>query len=593
MIKKILLFLIVALYSSNTFSTDKTFDDQQNRLVTLCKVWGVVNFYSSEVAKKKINWGEILIDSWHEFQHIKNNRDFNIFVSKLLALAKIKEVNITVSERKQINDNQNYILTAFDELRNKDALQIAGFSWIYRDLFLNIENKDKLASLLILYKPVKHKNIKKSEVIIFNHNLLVSTKSLTQAHFILGLFQYWNTINYFFPYKYLMDEDWENVLRDFAPNFRKINSFDEYEITIRKLSAKICDSHGEVEDESINDYNVSKIPVRLDIVEHKVVISKIVSDSISDIYNIHIGDVIEEINEETIASIWERYNSLYASSTLQGAEAFFTNFLWHMNNKNDSTATLKIEGRHSEHIVTVKTIPLDTFRKLSYANFPSKPKVNIIQDSIGYIKMSEERYLEIGRTYRKIKNKPYLIIDYRGYSTMAMINLINRLDKKPHDVFSNYAPSLKWPGIFIKGKNANGYAANTLTFLLKSRFLKNTQAKLFPSFKHIYKGKVIVLINREAMSASEAGIMAIEAYRPDAVLIGSATQGVNGTMSLIILPGNIKAWFSGNDLRYPDGAQLQRIGIMPDIYVDRTIQGLKNNRDEVLNAALDFIRNKN
>ena len=47
--------------------------------------------------------------------------------------------------------------------------------------------------------------------------------------------------------------------------------------------------------------------------------------------------------------------------------------------------------------------------------------------------------------------------------------------------------------------------------------------------------------------------------------------------------------FSGHDVRHADGRQLQRVGLIPDIEVKPTIEGIRAGRDEVLEKALDHL----
>lgn len=46
---------------------------------------------------------------------------------------------------------------------------------------------------------------------------------------------------------------------------------------------------------------------------------------------------------------------------------------------------------------------------------------------------------------------------------------------------------------------------------------------------------------------------------------------------------------SGIGVYYPDGIPTQRVGIVPDIRVEPTIDGIKNKRDEVLEKAIEVI----
>lgn len=42
-------------------------------------------------------------------------------------------------------------------------------------------------------------------------------------------------------------------------------------------------------------------------------------------------------------------------------------------------------------------------------------------------------------------------------------------------------------------------------------------------------------------------------------------------------------------LKHSDGRQLQRVGLVPDIEVMPTIHGIQSGRDELLDAAIDYL----
>jgi hypothetical protein len=80
--------------------------------------------------------------------------------------------------------------------------------------------------------------------------------------------------------------------------------------------------------------------------------------------------------------------------------------------------------------------------------------------------------------------------------------------------------------------------------------------------------------------------MALEQH-PMAVKIGSQTAGADGNVSYMYLPGRIVTWFTGLGTFYPDYRPTQRIGIVPHVNVKPTIQGIRDGKDEVLEAAVN------
>ena len=79
---------------------------------------------------------------------------------------------------------------------------------------------------------------------------------------------------------------------------------------------------------------------------------------------------------------------------------------------------------------------------------------------------------------------------------------------------------------------------------------------------------------------------------PNAIVIGSTTAGADGNVAEFYLPGGISTMISGVGVYYPDGKETQRVGIIPDIEIKPTIQGIKDGRDEVLEKAIEIINEK-
>ena len=75
-------------------------------------------------------------------------------------------------------------------------------------------------------------------------------------------------------------------------------------------------------------------------------------------------------------------------------------------------------------------------------------------------------------------------------------------------------------------------------------------------------------------------------------VFGSQTAGADGNVSEFVLPGNISSKISGIGVYYPDGAETQRIGIIPDYEIKPTIKGLRKGKDEVLEASIKYILKK-
>jgi C-terminal processing protease CtpA/Prc len=103
-----------------------------------------------------------------------------------------------------------------------------------------------------------------------------------------------------------------------------------------------------------------------------------------------------------------------------------------------------------------------------------------------------------------------------------------------------------------------------------------------------YKGTVVILINETTQSSAEYTTMALRNAK-NAIVLGSTTAGADGNVSSIYLPGGIYTMISGIGIYYPDGRETQRIGIVPDVELRPTIEGVKEGRDELLEKAIAII----
>ena len=80
--------------------------------------------------------------------------------------------------------------------------------------------------------------------------------------------------------------------------------------------------------------------------------------------------------------------------------------------------------------------------------------------------------------------------------------------------------------------------------------------------------------------------------KPNTIFIGSTTAGADGDVSIFVLPGDVKIMITGTGIYYPDGSETQQLGILPDFVVKPTINGIKEGKDELLNAAIEKIGKK-
>lgn len=100
-----------------------------------------------------------------------------------------------------------------------------------------------------------------------------------------------------------------------------------------------------------------------------------------------------------------------------------------------------------------------------------------------------------------------------------------------------------------------------------------------------------MLIDERTQSQAEHAGLFFEAAN-GTKFIGGHSSGANGDMTNFFVPGGINIMFTGQSVKHVDGRQLQRIGLVPDIEVRPTIQGIQNGEDEVLACAINYLQHE-
>ena len=201
--------------------------------------------------------------------------------------------------------------------------------------------------------------------------------------------------------------------------------------------------------------------------------------------------------------------------------------------------------------------------------------MQVLPSGFGYVDLARLEAGDVDKMFDTIRNTPAVIFDMRGYPNGTAWSIAPRLTEKKNTVAALFSrpfitgPSLSDPGLADSGSHSF--------------------AQKLPDRKgDLYKGKVVMLINEDAISQSEHTCLFFETAT-DVTFIGTPTAGANGDITYMVLPGNLQVSFSGHDVRHADGRQLQRVGIQPTISVTPTIRGLIEGRDEILERAIKYL----
>jgi len=525
--------------------------DLINDLELLGKVWGFLKYYHPEIAKGKYNWDYELFRFIPSYLNKSNRKEREELLLQW------------VSGFGEIDDCKTCKSTS------DDAILKPNFEWITSSI-LNEFLKEKLRHIYKNRNQGKHFYIKMAKGVgnpEFKNEKAYSNMSYPDDGFrILSLFRYWNMINYFFPYKHLIDKDWDSVLNEYIPIFINAQNELAYELAATQIIGDIKDTHANVWGGN-NKIEVWKgnlyAPVHVRFVENKLVVTDYYDWALKDEVGLEIGDVITKIGGKTINEIISESSKYYPASNQPTRLRNMSADMLRSNNTELEIQYIK------DGVLKTKILKLYTKSYLNIYRWYRKSEekcYKLLNDRVGYVTLMSIKDADIPEIKRDFKDTKGIIIDIRNYpSSFVPFKLGSFFVSKSTPFVKFTSGNINNPGEF-----------------------KFTKAIKIPRSKKSYKGKLIVLVNELSQSQAEYTAMAFRAG-DNTSIIGSTTAGADGNVSEIMLPGGLKTWISGIGVYYPNGEETQRVGIIPDIEVKPTIEGIKNGKDELVEKAIELI----
>lgn len=559
MTKNILAFLLalILLRSSvlaiPTLESDTILSKQQiENIYVLTKVWGFIKYHHPVVANGSINFDKSLLSLIEPLSAAPSKEKRNE-----LLLGWINSLG---------NENEYELTTAIPDEKNIHVK--ANLGWINDK---NIFNEAVIAKLNSIYL---HRNQGSNAYIkltpLGNPDFSGEEKYMEMeaddgGMRMLALLRYWNIIEYFFPSRYLIKENWDDVLKEFIPLLAASKTMLDYKLNCLKLINRIHDTHATIaNDKDIDNYYGEKYTMtRARMIDGKLIVTAFIDMEKAKDDVISLGDEILTIENKTIAVWRQEREPFLCASNESVANLNFTRNLLRGNGE-----AISITYNHNGEIKSgsLKLYLIEAMA-LAVKKISGQPSSKFINDSVGYITLATIKKSDLPIIFETFKNTKGIIIDIRNYPAEFVAYLLG-----------NYIKPSSSPFAKISVANINNPGLFTFHTIL-STGSKN---------KNYYKGKVVVLVDERSMSQAEFTTMAIMSA-PNAIVIGSQTAGADGDVSAIPFPGGFNSWISGLGVFYPDGKETQRIGIVPDIEVRPTQVGAKKGIDELFESAMKYI----
>lgn len=529
--------------------------DKTKNLAILGKVWGYLKYYHPAIANGSYNWDFELFRILPKILDSKNQVERNKILSEWI-------VSLGPLSKEKTDPIDSSFVKLYPDI-----------DWISEVTILGEELSNQLIQIKNVKKNSNNYYISLVENIhnpIFNENPYNKFSYPDAGFRLLSLYRYWNIIQYYFPNRKLMDQNWNSVLINFLPRFIEARSALDYKLSALLLIAQIQDSHANIwgYDSVLENFKGKyHVPIELKFIEDQAVVIKDYLYTANATLNILKGDIIKTINGKSIANIIKEKLPYTPASNYPTQ---LRNIEKELFRTNDSILEISLDRNHVIQKYLIQTIRHDNNNNGNKNDTCFK----YLSPDITYLYPGTFKNSYMPSLTPLISKSKGLVIDMRCYPSDFMVFTMGKYLNSNPKYFARFSePSIQYPGLFTNKNQA---------MIGNSNWSSNTEH---------YKGKVIIIVNETTQSQAEYTTMAFRASNK-AIVIGSTTAGADGNVSQFSLPGGITTWISGLGVYYPDGRETQRVGIIPDKIVKPTIKGIKEGRDELLEEAIKLINQK-
>jgi hypothetical protein len=530
---------------------------QAENLYVLGKLWGFLKYHHPEVAKGNYNFDSCL---------------FSIIPSVLKAGSNKERNEILFHWINTLGDENKY--PAVPPADSMNVHTKPGLSWINDKTSFSEELSRKLNNIY------QHRNTGPNYYVrlapnvgnpVFDKEAIYKDVPASDDGFrMLALFRYWNMIEYFFPYKHLLKENWDDILKEFVPAFASNRSELNYRLTCLRLINRVHDTHANIyNDPLLQNYFGNNMPaIDFKKLDDKIIVTGFLHDSLAAFETLQPGDEILTVNGKKIGALRKNAEPYLCASNESVADRNFIDRNLFRSNDDSLLVTYKRNGKSKEAV-----LHLYKQGKFPYRNGDNwrMPMYKLLSPDIGYISLGKIEADSLETIFKTFSNTKGIVIDIRNYPNQFMPFAMAPYIKTSSTPFVKFTRGdIKNPGLFNFSAPMNNGPQED-----------NTVSS--------YKGSIIILVNEQSQSQAEYTTMALRTA-PRSIVMGSQTAGADGNISFVPFPGGFSSPFSGIGVFYPDGKETQGVGIIPNVVVMPSQKGIAEGKDEVLEKAKEYIR---
>ena len=522
---------------------------QIENLALLGKVWGFLKYFHPNVRNGAKDWDAEL------FRMIPLMMDADVVRRNELLLEWCNGLG-------QFRTSQD---TSIFEIN--DAVE-----WTKEVSVLGPELSRKLQEILLADRTIHHRNLYQVPYvmsIVDKNEKTYPRMSFSDNNLkLLAIFRIWNYIQYFYPYRNLLDVSWDEALKTAVPAMFEADTPEEYANVLSAIGVFTNDSHtnSAYMPKSIFKrlIRMAKAPSNMQYAasfitdkyyDGKYYVTWALGESEQDLVR---GDAIIAINGESVDDYVARKGCYLATSN---ELTIPRDLALSVSMSEDDSQTYTVIRNRDTLTLTPQMKPVRKFRRelyksgirestMTWFNGRELHAFDTINDTVAYLHAEDMTVAD----FRKALDYNRIIVDLRNYPRNMYQSWLKSLLPAIRPIATALYPDLLNPGIF-----------HTMTSDMTGvgRFYDPER-------------KIVILVDEQTQSAAEYTVMMMQSS-PQVMVVGTTTAGADGNIVKLSLPGDYVFQVGGIGVKYPDGGQSQRCGVRIDFPVNEEPDVISDN----------------
>jgi len=365
----------------------------------------------------------------------------------------------------------------------------------------------------------------------------------------------WNIFRHFYPYWEDASKTSDQLLQQTIASALKDKTALEFRRTLQLMTEPLNDGHIRVSLRG-DSTETHRPPMTVDWVENKLV----VDHSLDSKAAIRAGDIITKVDGKDATEVFNNRKALISGSDQWKNYRALDEVLAGPANSSIQLHIIR-DGATMELLLKRNVVSYDFYAAQNNLRRPSGE----LKEGVYYLDLDKINGDTITSWSKKLAGAKAIICDLRGYPN-SNHNLINHLLTKKEDDKWMFVPKIIRPDYEKVEYSPTGWNMGPI--------------------KPHFGGKVVFITDGQAISYAESFMGYIKDQKL-ATIVGQPTAGTNGNINPFSLPGGYYISWTGMLVKNHDGSKHHLTGITPDVPAQRTVKGIREGRDELLEKALE------